>query len=148
MNNFKPFNDHYGYWRGDEMIRLLAQLAVAHCDPQRDFVGHVGGDDFLILFQSEDWRHRGELIVSEFAFKARDLFDEAARLCGGIHAEDRHGVMRFFPCTTLSIGAVQVRAHTLRDAEEVATLAALAKHEAKVSGCGLFVRGEPVLEPT
>ena len=147
MNNFKPFNDHYGYWRGDEMIRLLARLAVAHCDPQRDFVGHVGGDDFLILFQSDDWRPRCELIVSEFSHKARDLFDEAARLCGGIHAEDRHGLMRFFPCTTLSIGAVQVTPHMLRDEEEVATLAALAKHEAKMRGGGLYVRGEPVLLP-
>ena len=147
MNNFKPFNDHYGYWRGDEMIRLLARLAVAHCDPQRDFVGHVGGDDFLILFQSDDLRHRCELIVSEFSHKARDLFDEAARLCGGIHAEDRHGLMRFFPCTTLSIGAVQVTPHMLRDEEEVATLAALAKHEAKMRGGGLYVRGEPVLLP-
>jgi len=146
MNNFKPFNDHYGYWRGDEMIRQLAHLAVAHCDPQRDFVGHVGGDDFLILFQSEDWRQRCELVVSEFDFKARDLFDEAARLCGGIHAEDRHGVMRFFPCTTLSIGAVHVGPQALRDAEEVATLAALAKHEAKMSGGGLYVRGDRTLE--
>lgn len=142
MNNFKPFNDHYGYWRGDEMIRLLARLAVAHADPQRDFVGHVGGDDFLILFQSEDWHRRCELIVSEFAHKARDLFDEAARLCGGIHAEDRHGVMRFFPCTTLSIGAVRVGRQALRDAEEVATQAALAKHEAKLNGGGLYVRGD------
>lgn len=146
MNHFKPFNDQYGYWRGDEMIRLLAQLAVTHCDPQRDFVGHVGGDDFLILFQSEDWRRRCEFIVSEFAFKALDLFDEAARLCGGIHAEDRHGVMRFFPCTTLSIGAVRVGPQALRDAEEVATLAAQAKHEAKMGGGGLFVRGEQALE--
>lgn len=140
LNNFKPFNDHFGYWRGDEMIRLLARLAVAHCNPQRDFVGHVGGDDFLILFQSDDWRHRCELIVSEFAHRAKDLFDEAARLCGGIHAEDRHGVMRFFPCTTLSAGAVRIGPHEYRDAEEVATQAALAKHEAKMAGTGLFIR--------
>jgi EAL domain-containing protein (putative c-di-GMP-specific phosphodiesterase class I)/GGDEF domain-containing protein len=76
MNNFKPFNDHYGYWRGDEMIRLLARLVVAHCDAQRDFVGHVGGDDFLVLFQSEDWQRRCELIISEFADLAKNLFDE------------------------------------------------------------------------
>jgi diguanylate cyclase (GGDEF)-like protein len=142
MNNFKPFNDHYGYWRGDEMIRWLAKLAVAHCDPQRDFVGHVGGDDFLILFQSDDWRHRCDLIVSEFAHRAKDLFDESARLSGGIQAEDRHGVMRFFPCTTISVGAVCVRSGQYRDAEEVATQAALAKHEAKMSGSGLFVQAE------
>lgn len=146
MNNFKPFNDHYGYWRGDEMIRLLARLAVAHADPQRDFVGHVGGDDFIILFQSADWQHRCELIISEFAHKARDLFDEAGRLCGGIHAEDRQGVVRFFPFTTLSIGAVRVGPQGLRDAEEVATLAAQAKHEAKMGGGGLLVHGAQALE--
>ena len=140
LNNFKPFNDQYGYWRGDEMIRLVAKLAVSHCDPERDFVGHVGGDDFLILFQSEDWQQRCELIISEFAHRAKDLFDESARLCGGIHAEDRHGVMRFFPCTTLSIGAVPISDHECRDAEDVATRAALAKHEAKLSGTGLFIR--------
>lgn len=58
LNNFKVFNDHFGYWRGDEMIRLLARLTVAHADPYVDFVGHIGGDDFLILFQSSDWRER------------------------------------------------------------------------------------------
>ena len=43
--DFKPFNDYYGYWRGDEMLRLLARLAIVQCDSQRDFLGHVGGDD-------------------------------------------------------------------------------------------------------
>lgn len=139
LNHFKPFNDHYGYWRGDEMIRLLGRLAVAHCDSQRDFVGHVGGDDFLILFQSGDWRQRCQLILDEFADKARELYDDEARLAGGIRAEDRYGAMRFFPCATLAIGAVPVRAGQFHDPEEVATRAALAKHEAKVSGHGLTV---------
>lgn len=139
LNNFKPFNDQYGYWRGDEMIRRLARLAVAHSDPQRDFIGHVGGDDFLILFQSTDWRQRCERIVAEFAISAQELYDEAARLAGGIHAEDRHGVMRFFPCTTLSIGALCIQAGQFSDAEEVAVQAALAKRHAKVADTGLYV---------
>ncbi len=54
LNNFKPFNDHYGYWRGDQMIRLVARLATAHCDARSDFVGHVGGDDFMLIFQSSN----------------------------------------------------------------------------------------------
>lgn len=139
MNDFKPFNDQYGYWRGDEMIRLLARLATAHSDPQRDFVGHVGGDDFLILFQSADWRRRCELIISEFADKARELYDDEARHAGGIRAEDRHGVTRFFPCTTLSIGALPIQAGEFSDAEEVATRAAQAKRLAKAAATGLHV---------
>ncbi|MFO6419769.1 GGDEF domain-containing protein [Hylemonella sp. W303a] len=141
LDNFKPFNDHYGYWRGDEMIRLLARLAAAHSDPQRDFVGHVGGDDFMILFQSEDWRSRCERIIATFARQARELYDEEGRTRGGVEAEDRQGVRRFFPCTTVSIGAVRVAGGEYRDAEELATKASLSKHEAKLAG-GLHVMGE------
>lgn len=140
LNNFKPFNDYYGYWRGDEMIRLLARLAMEQCDPQRDFLGHVGGDDFMLLFQSTDWRVRAERLVQDFNSQACGLFDAAAREAGGIDAEDRHGVLRFFPCTTVSIGAVVIDGGRFSRAEDVANLAALAKHDAKMAGAGLFER--------
>jgi diguanylate cyclase (GGDEF)-like protein len=140
LNNFKPFNDYYGYWRGDEMLRLLARLAMAQCDSQRDFLGHVGGDDFILLFQSHDWRARSERLVEEFNTQARSLFDDAARQAGGIEAEDRHGVPRFFPFTTVSIGAVAIDGSCVARAEDVANLAALAKHDAKHLGAGVFER--------
>lgn len=140
LNNFKPFNDYYGYWRGDEMIRLLARIAMEQCDPQRDFLGHVGGDDFILLFQSPDWQLRCERLVQEFSERAQAMFDEEARSRGGIEAEDRHGVMRFFPCTTLSIGAVAIDGSQYTRAEDVANLAALAKHDAKQAGVGLWER--------
>lgn len=144
LNSFKPFNDEYGYWRGDEMIRLVAKLAVMHGDPQRDFVGHVGGDDFLILFQSQDWQARCERIISEFRSFALDMYDAEARATGGIHGEDRQGVVRFFPCTTLSIGAVLVGGGQYRKADEIATQAALAKKAAKKAGEGLSILGRSV----
>jgi diguanylate cyclase (GGDEF)-like protein len=137
LNSFKPFNDHYGYWRGDELIRLLARVITGHCDPQRDFVGHVGGDDFVMLFQSSDWQARCEAIVAEFNDAARQLYDDAARQAGGIEAEDRDGVRRFFRFTTLSIGLVCVGRDQPATAESVASAAARAKHEAKVSGVGV-----------
>ena len=140
LNNFKPFNDQYGYWRGDEMIRLLARLAQAHCDTRRDFVGHVGGDDFILLYQSDDWQTQCQQIIDEFAEQAQALFDAPARAAGGIQAEDRFGVSRFFPLTTLSIGAVRITAHQFANAEQVASVAALAKHHAKTDGKGLVVR--------
>jgi diguanylate cyclase (GGDEF)-like protein len=139
LNNFKPFNDQYGYWRGDEMIRLVARLALVHCDPRRDFVGHVGGDDFILLYQSADWKLQCEQFIAEFAERAVELFDQVARDAGGIHAEDRHGVSRFFPVTTLSIGAVKIRCDEFSSAEQVASIAARAKHNAKTSGAGLLV---------
>jgi EAL domain-containing protein (putative c-di-GMP-specific phosphodiesterase class I)/GGDEF domain-containing protein len=140
LNNFKPYNDQYGYWRGDEMIRLVAKLAQAHCDPRRDFVGHVGGDDFILLYQSEDWQAQCQQIIDEFAAQAVALFDASAREAGGIQAEDRFGVSRFFPLTTLFIGAVKVNHGEFTRAEQVASVAASAKHAAKLSGKGLTIK--------
>lgn len=140
LDNFKPFNDRYGFARGDEMIRLTARLVLSHCDSQRDFVGHLGGDDFMIVFQSPDWQARCQGIIRTFQEEARALLDEDARVAGGFEAEDRHGVQRFFPCTTISIGAVSVAPGTYQRAEQVATDAALAKHDAKLSATGMAVR--------
>lgn len=139
LNHFKPYNDHYGYWRGDEMIRLVARVVLAHCDARRDFVGHVGGDDFVVLFQSSDWESRCQRIVDTFNERARELFDDEALQAGGILAEDRHGDMRFHPCTTLCIGAVQVQPGRFDLPEDVASAAAAAKREAKHSGVGVAV---------
>jgi diguanylate cyclase (GGDEF)-like protein len=143
LNQFKPFNDLYGYWRGDEMILRVARCIAQHADARRDFVGHVGGDDFIVLFQSEDWSQRCEAIVADFNRQAAELYDESARAAGGVVAEDRHGVQRFHPLCTLSIGAVQVRPGGNWRAEDVASAAARAKHQAKQSGRGvLLIDGE------
>jgi diguanylate cyclase (GGDEF)-like protein len=131
LNHFKPYNDHYGYWRGDEMIRLAAGMLLGQCDARRDFVGHVGGDDFVMLFQSNDWLERCERIVSAFNEKALQLFDPEALSAGGILAEDRHGDLRFHPCTTLCIGIVQVQPGRFSHADDVANAAASAKRKAK-----------------
>ena len=140
LNNFKAFNDHYGYWRGDEMIRTFARLAVLHVDPHRDFVGHIGGDDFLVLFQSPDWEQRCALLMQEFAAEALTMYDSAAREAGGIEEADRHGVIRFFPCTTVSIGAVCVDPGLYQRAQDVANEATLAKQGAKTAASGFVVR--------
>ena len=147
LNHFKPYNDQYGYWRGDEMIRLLAKLALSHCDPLCDFVGHVGGDDFILIYQSANWEQQCTALIARFGTCARDLFDEKALIAGGIVAEDRQGVPRFFPCTTLSIGAVKAQANDFTSVEQVASMAALAKHQAKLAGsglCRLDARGSPL----
>ena len=142
LNHFKPFNDRYGYWRGDEMIRLTARAFLSHCDARRDFVGHVGGDDFVVLFQSPDWQVRCERIVATFNTMARGLFDVATQGAGHFTAEDRHGCLQTFPLTSLSIGAVPVgQGGALRDPERVASMAAAAKLKAKQRQWGLYVAG-------
>ena len=113
---------------------------MLHVDPHRDFVGHIGGDDFLVLFQSPDWEQRCALLMQEFAAEALTMYDSAAREAGGIEEADRHGVIRFFPCTTVSIGAVCVDPGLYQRAQDVANEATLAKQGAKTAASGFVVR--------
>lgn len=141
LNNFKPFNDVYGYWRGDDMIMLTAEVVKRHCDPLRDFVGHVGGDDFVVLFRSLDWMQRVQRIIAEFNEQAIDLYDDQGRHNGGIEAEDRYGVPRFFPFVTLGVGALTVTpslCERIRP-EDIASAAAHVKHKVKHGNLSLVI---------
>lgn len=138
--NFKPFNDHYGYWRGDEIIKQAATTLMAHCDPQHDFLGHVGGDDFILVFQDEAWRSKCLRVVDEFNAGVATFYDEGDRAHGGIWSEDRHGASRFFPFTSLYVGAVVARGGEYAHSEQVANAAARAKQEAKASGLQFVLR--------
>ena len=134
LDNFKPYNDQYGYWRGDEMIKLAAATLLEHINPIDDFVGHVGGDDFVVLLQSEDWASRCQTIVDTFRERARSLYDDTDIARGGVHSEDRLGNPAFFPLTTMSIGVVEVQPGRYRSPEAVASRAAAAKRIAKKMG--------------
>lgn len=137
LNNFKPFNDSYGYWRGDEMIKLAARVIQAACDPSEDFVGHVGGDDFVVLFQSDDWMARCRRIVAEFNQQARALFDAEDVRRDGFESEDRQGCRARFALTTIAVGAVVIEHGRYCTPESVASAAAAAKKVAKQSRDGM-----------
>lgn len=132
IDHFKPFNDVYGYSRGDEVIKRLAELAVQHCDGERDLVGHIGGDDFVLVLASADWRARCERLLKDFQEVAAGFYGAEDRAAGGLWSEDRRGQRQFFPLLGLSIGVVLPDAARCRSHHDVAALAAEAKHQAKL----------------
>jgi len=140
LNHFKAFNDIYGYRRGDNMIKLAAQTLSASCNPRMDFIGHVGGDDFILLFQSADWESRCERVLEVFAQDAQFLFDEPERIAGVLKGEDRVGRPETFPLTSLAIGIVKVEPGLYTSHLHVSTAASEAKKQAKrLCGNAMFV---------
>ncbi len=142
LNHFKPFNDQYGYWQGDEVLKFAAAVLADVCDPTRDFLGHVGGDDFLILFQSEDWQDRVLRAIHLFNEGAQRFYAPTDRLTGGIHGEDRRGNPTFFGFVTMAIGCVRVESDggpSFYSSEEIASVAALAKRRAKHETSGFVL---------
>ncbi|WP_432260550.1 EAL domain-containing protein [Cupriavidus sp. TMH.W2] len=144
LNHFKPFNDKYGYWKGDEMLKGAAAILAEACDPARDFLGHVGGDDFLVLYQSEDWSERVQGAIHRFNEAARAMYTPADRAAGGMHGEDRHGRSVFFPPVSMAVGVVCVSGEGVGGlqrlgSQHIGAAAAAAKREAKRSATGMAV---------
>lgn len=140
LDHFKPFNDHYGYASGDKIIRLLARLLVEESRQEYDFVGHIGGDDFMVVFQGHDWKKQCERILERFSQEIPKFYTRAHRREGGISGEDRSGRSVFFPLMSLSVGAVIPSPDLGLTCHEIATMASEAKRQAKKTlGNSLFI---------
>lgn len=131
IDNFKPYNDAFGYRRGDDVIQTLARVICEACDQQTDFVGHIGGDDFFVIFRSEDWEIRCWQIISTFSQAMGNMLGIEERLRGGYMAENRRGELTLQTLPTLSIGAVKVGPGDCESHREVAAAASAAKKQAK-----------------
>ena len=140
LDQFKPYNDVYGFRRGDDMLQLVSGILRDSCNPELDFIGHIGGDDFVVLFQSPDWDARCHSMLARFDRECRELFYAEHVAAGGYYSEDRRGVMTFHALVTLSIGAVPVDPAHFHQYQEVARAASEAKRMAKrIDGSNLFV---------
>ena len=146
IDSFKPFNDIYGYGRGDEVLLCLAQCLNERIDPTRDFVGHIGGDDFLLVLGPEDWRKRLNQLLDDFQSQCRRFYRPEHLEAGCFIAPNRQGVRQEFALLSLSIGVVHLRpeACAALDASQLAEMASQAKHHAKgVVGFSVYL-----LDPT
>ena len=133
IDSFKPFNDIYGYGRGDEVLLCLAQCLNDRVDPSRDFVGHIGGDDFLLVLGPEDWRKRLNQLLEDFQSQCRRFYRSEHLEAGCFIAPNRQGLCQEFPLLSLSIGVVHLHPQVCGqlDASQLAEMASQAKHHAK-----------------
>ncbi|WP_150640251.1 bifunctional diguanylate cyclase/phosphodiesterase [Pseudomonas fluorescens] len=142
IDSFKPFNDIYGYGRGDEVLLCLARCLNDRVDPSHDFVGHIGGDDFLLVLGPEDWRKRLNQLLDDFHIQCRRFYRSEHLEAGCFIAPNRQGIRQEFALLSLSIGVVHLypQACGQLDSSQLAELASHAKHHAKhVPGSSIHV---------
>jgi diguanylate cyclase (GGDEF)-like protein len=154
IDNFKAYNDHYGYLRGDEAIRLLARILVEvimeHGTPS-DFVGHVGGDDFVVLTSPEALTVVPSRIIERFDCEVVDLFTPLDKEAGSIRVLNRRGEMEQFALMSLTIAVVPSNKYRITHIGQLNDLASELKRYGKSQRGSIAVcerRGEDLESPS
>lgn len=134
LDNFKAYNDIYGFLKGDEIIKFTARtiLKNVHTDEYEDsFVGHIGGDDFVAIVSETDYEKICQNIIADFDINVLKYFTDEDAEKGYIEVENRKGVMEQFSLTSISIGVVEVEKGRFANVLEIGEAGASVKHLAK-----------------
>lgn len=134
LDFFKPFNDRYGFSRGDEVIKITGRLIlniVKNKQPQGSFIGHVGGDDFVFIIDSALAEEAAKEIIEAFDSIIPTFYDPEDSAHGLIKSFDRKGKASTFPIMSISIGITETSARSFTHYGEITELAAEMKKFAK-----------------
>lgn len=145
VDHFKAFNDRYGFARGDGLIRQVADIVlstVSEVGNPDDFVGHVGGDDFVVVTTPERATLVADAVIERFDRATPLFYDAIDRARGGIVTEDRRGKISTFPVVTLSIAIVTNESREFHHAAQIADVAAQLKKLAKSRPGSLWVKDQ------
>jgi diguanylate cyclase (GGDEF)-like protein len=143
LDNFKAFNDVYGFTHGDEAIQLIAGVAVdvvRRRGTTQDFVGHIGGDDFIIVTIPERGEEIAREIIDTFDRDIRNLYTQQDLRQGYIETRDRRGTLNRFPIMSLSVAIVSNEHRALENYAQIGEAAAELKRFAKSIGGSVYVK--------
>jgi len=134
LDKFKAYNDKYGFEHGDEVIKETARILIRtaqNCGGADDFIGHIGGDDFVIVTTPEKADAICKKIISDFEKEAPSFYNETDRKKGYILAKDRKGAEQKIPLLSVSIGVVTNVSRKISHVAEIGEIGAELKEYAK-----------------
>ncbi len=150
LDNFKSYNDHYGYIKASELLKETGRLiydAVARLKDPDAFVGHIGGDDFVAIVSADKAEALCQEIIKNFDAMVPAYYSEEDRAAGVIDGVDRYGVPRLFPLGSISIAALVCCPGDYATAAEIATAAAGVKDHVKAAtGSNYIIVEEAVID--
>ncbi len=134
LDNFKSFNDYYGFDRGDKVILLSKKIleeATEKFFSELNFLGHVGGDDFVLLTDTDQYELICEWVIEEFEKRVKSLYDAEERKNGGIQVDDRTGQTQRFGFMTVTLAVVTAKHRSFNNYLKLTETAAEIKSYAK-----------------
>ncbi|BCJ97864.1 GGDEF domain-containing protein [Anaerocolumna chitinilytica] len=130
IDNFKAYNDAYGFQNGDMMILLVADI-LKECALKNEFIGHIGGDDFIVLCDYQEGEEYCKAVIERFILRVTALYRKEDLLNGYIVSKNRHGRTENFSIASLSIAGISNKVKKYQSMEEFSTDIALLKKKCK-----------------
>lgn len=134
LDNFKAYNDTYGFSNGDEIIKFTARTIVENVHKmgtEDSFIGHIGGDDFVAITGPTDYERICKNIISDFDTYVLGYYSDEDVQKGYIEVANRRGIIEQFPLTSISIGVVEITSGRFKNTLEIGEVGAQVKHQAK-----------------
>jgi diguanylate cyclase (GGDEF)-like protein len=131
LNEFKSYNDTYGFVKGDEVIKETARIIVLEAEKAGGFVGHIGGDDFVVICDPQDAEAVCQRVIAAFDAKAPEFYTPDDRQRGYVVTKDRRGQETQFRLLSMAIGVVTNQLRQITSLGEVSKIGAEMKHFAK-----------------
>ncbi len=134
LDNFKAYNDTYGFSNGDEIIKFTARTIVENVHKmgtEDSFIGHIGGDDFVAITGPTDYERICKNIISDFDTYVLGYYSDEDVQKGYIEVANRRGIIEQFPLTSISIGVVEITPGRFKNTLEIGEVGAQVKHQAK-----------------
>lgn len=142
MDNFKMYNDHYGYAKGNKLIKNTAEIIEKGCDLSKspdNFIGHIGGDDFVVITSVELYPRICDYIIKTFDKMVVKYYDKMDLQKGYIEEKSRNGEKKKYPIMTLSIAIVTNQKKKFKHYVQVGEIAAELKNYAKSIPGSLYI---------
>jgi len=130
LDSFKAYNDAYGFQNGDKMLALVADV-LKSCAIRNEFIGHIGGDDFIVICDYHEGEEYCKSVLEQFSVKVTSLYRDEDVKNGFIISKNRHGVTENFPLASLSIAGISNKVNSYQNIDNFSDDIALLKKKCK-----------------
>ncbi|WP_194287305.1 GGDEF domain-containing protein [Gracilibacillus oryzae] len=142
LDYFKTYNDVYGFAKGDKVIQETASILQAHAHQYQGFVGHIGGDDFIIILYDWEFDKICDEIITTFDQSIATFYNQEHQNLGYVIAENRSGTLEEIPLVSISIAAVSNQFKNFDSPDDIVNFATLIKKECKSIKCSCYISNE------
>ena len=134
LDNFKAYNDVYGFSNGDEIIKFTAKIITKHMHDMKAnkyFIGHIGGDDFVSIIEKANYDEICKNLITDFDSGIPEFYTKEDVERGFVEVANRRGIIEQFPLVTISIAVVEVDDKLVKTPLQIGEISAQVKHRAK-----------------